>query len=623
MGIRKVTGRLVFAEEVDGAPKALHNMRVELWDLDLKSNHAIASGFTDLDGTFALTYDPETVGQTWFQKPDLVLRVMDRDYHYTDDDQPEDRWELVAAFKRSTSFPPSAAEVDFGTHSVGYWEYENPNKKEAVAFSPRVAVIEGEVPQVFRTGRQLEQIAVAARHMPIYGAGMMANAKDETLPKIGPMNEAFPKNLTREMDEEAADSDDYLCQLVLSGFNPCLLQKGEGEGQLYQDFSWKGLSQDGVHFAPDTRANFRLDGGELTLESIIVTKRTPGDDMAASCAAYDEPVTYTAADEAWKGAKRLFRVNYFLFGEIVTHLSGTHLNIEQYIIPLRRNVHKSPIARLLNPHFYGTVTVNFGANGLLISSEGLIPQTSAVTPTSVGVISSRSFTTYNWKGWSPRLPLCDSHRYAHLAELYWEFIGDYVAGFFKTHDAEIRAHWAEIHRMSQELVAHAAAYEAQDGAAYYDGSEINTPDKPHPDRGEAGPSAISPVTTSDVASDEDLANLQQVCRYLLHLTTFQHTWVNDTQYDIGGEVRFATLGVSGDLTDPEVLNGPIEKQVRPYDALQHPFYTYMLTMTRYGYIMRNEDNDMSLDLRQRLASRQSEFKKLGLDVRYIRSRINT
>lgn len=622
MGTRTVKGRLVFAEEVEGAPKPLHNMRVELWDLDRKSNSPVACGFTDLGGAYALTYDPDCGDETWFQNPDLVVRLMDRDYHYTDDDQPEDQWGLIAAFHRSSSLPAPEDVVDMGTESVGYWEYENPDRKGAIAFSPRVAVHDGETPQPFRTGRLLEQTTVAARYMPVFGAGMMANAKDKSLPKIQPMNDAFPPNLTREMGPEAADSDDYLCQLVLNGFNPCLLLKGEAEGQLYQEFSWKGLSQDGIHFAPDTRANFRLKEGVLTLESIVVTKRTPGDDMAASCAAYDAPVTYTSEHPAWTGVKRLFRVNYFLFGEIVTHLSATHLNVEQYIVPIRRNVHISPVARLLNPHFYGTVAVNLGANGLLIAPQGLIPQTAAVTPTSVGVIASRSFTTYNWQGWQPRAALCDAHRYAHLANLYWEFIGDYVADYFKAHDAEIRANWPEIHRMSQELVAHAAAYEPQDAGLYYDGREINTPDKPHPSRGETA-SAVSAITTSDSASDEDLSNLQQVCRYLLHITTFQHTWVNDTQYDIGGEVRFATLGVSGDLTDPDVLAGPLEKQVRPYDALQHPFYTYMLTKTRYGYLMRNEDDDISLNLRERLAKRQGDFSALGLDVRYIRSRINT
>jgi hypothetical protein len=570
-----------------------------------------------------LTYDSDEVAPTWFQKPSLVLRVMDRDYHYADDDQPADQWELIAAIELSSSLPPDGEKVDLGTHAVHYWEYEDPNKAGATAYSPRVAVIDGEVPQAFRTGRQLEQAAVRARCEKTYVEGMKANAGNEDLPKIAPMNEAFPKNLTRELGDEAADSDEYFCDLVLSGFNPCLLQKGESQGQLYQEFSWKGIEQDGVHFAPDTRANFRFDGGNLTLESIVVTKRTANENMAASSAVYDEPVTYTAADEAWNGVKRLFRVNYFLFGEIETYLSATHLNVEQYIVPLRRNVRKNPIARLLTPHLYGTVEVNRSANGLLIAPDGLIPKCSAVTPTSVAVISSRTFTTYNWKGWSPRTPLCDSHRYARLARLYWSVISDYVADFFNAHDAEIREHWSEIHHMSQELVAHAAVYEPQDGASSYDANEINTPDKPHPERGEAGPSAISPITTNDVPSDQDLENLQQVCRYLLQLTTFQHTWVNDTQYDIGGDVRFTTLGVSGDLTDPEVLNGPIEMQVRAYDALQHPFYTYLLAMTRYGYILRNEDNDMSLNLRQRLASRQDEFKDLGLDVRYIRSRINT
>jgi lipoxygenase len=621
MGTRTVKGRLVFAEQVEGETKPLHNMRVELWDLDRKSNSPVACGFTDLDGSYALSYDPDCGDETWFQKPDLVVRLMDRDYHYTDDDQPEDEWELIAAFHRSSSLPAPGEEIDMGTQSVGYWEYENPKREGAVAFSPRVAVHDGEVPQPFRTGRLLEQATVAARYMPVFGAGMMSNAKDTSLPKIQPMNDAFPPNLTRELGQEAADSDDYLCQLALNGFNPALLRRGEEEGLLFQEFSWKGLAQDGIHFAPDTRANFRLKDGALSLESIVVTKRVAG--AASADAAYEEPVTYTSADPAWKGVKRLFRVNYFLFGEITTHLSATHLNVEQYIVPIRRNVHRSPVARLLNPHFYGTVAVNLGANGLLIAPQGLIPQTAAVTPTSVGVIAQRSFTEYNWAGWSPRQPLCEAHRYAHLANLYWEFIGDYVSDFFKANDDEIREHWPEIHRMSQELVAHAASYEPQDASLYYDGAEINTPDKEHPERGELGPSAVSAITTSDTADAPGVANLLQVCRYLLYITTFQHSWVNDTQYDIGGEVRFATLGVSGDLTDAAVLEGPLEEQVRPYDALQHPFYTYMLTKTRYGYLMRNEDDDVPLALRQRLADRQADFKALGLDVRYIRSRINT
>lgn len=621
MGKRTVKGRLVFSEQVAGADKPLHNMRVELWDLDRKSNRPVACGTTDLEGAYALSYDPDAVDATWFQKPDLVVRLMDRDFHYTDDDRPEDEWELIAAFHRSSSLGAPGDEVDMGTHRVGYWEYENPERKGAIAFSPRVAVHDGEVPQSFRPGRILEQSTVAGRFMPVYGAGMMQNAKDKSLPKIGPMNAAFPPNLTREMGAEKADSDAYLCDLVLNGFNPCLLMKGEEEDQLYQEFSWQGLEQDGIHFAPDTRANFRLKGGELQLESIVVTKRVPGG--AAADAAYQEPVTYTAADPAWNGVKRLFRVNYFLFGEITTHLSATHLNVEQYIVPIRRNLHLSPIARLLGPHFYGTVAVNLGANGLLIAPQGLIPQTSAVTPTSVGVIAQQSFPTYNWAGWRPRPALCEGHRYAKLAELYWAFVGDYVAEFFKTNDAEIRAHWPEIHRMSEELVAHAAAYVDQDGSRYYDAGEVNTPDKDHPQRGELGPSSLSAITTSDTADEAGLANLQQVCRYLLYVTTFQHSWVNDTQYDIGGEVRFATLGVSGDLTDPGVLNGPLEEQVRPYDALQHPFYTYMLTKTRYGYLLRNEDDDVPMELRERLAARQGEFKALGLDVRYIRSRINT
>jgi len=123
-----------------------------------------------------------------------------------------------------------------------------------------------------------------------------------------------------------------------------------------------------------------------------------------------------------------------------------------------------------------------------------------------------------------------------------------------------------------------------------------------------------------VADDGGIDNLKQLCRYILFHTTFKHSWVNDRQFDIGGEVTFASLGVVGDLTGGAVLEG---KAVPPDEALLQPFITYLLSYTRYGYIIRNEDDDMNPDLIAILKNNRDRFEELKFNIRDIRSCINT
>lgn len=149
--------------------------------------------------------------------------------------------------------------------------------------------------------------------------------------------------------------------------------------------------------------------------------------------------------------------------------------------------------------------------------------------------------------------------------------------------------------------------------------EINSSDKLHP-RVNGVEVALSPVTTSAHADAEGLANLQELCVYLLFNTTFKHSWFNDLQYAIGGETEFATLGVTDDISNMQVDE---HKVVPPGEALEHPFITYILNYTEYGYILRNEDDDMNPDLIKALLSNKDKFKKLDYDIRSLRSCINT
>ena len=58
-------------------------------------------------------------------------------------------------------------------------------------------------------------------------------------------------------------------------------------------------------------------------------------------------------------------------------------------------------------------------------------------------------------------------------------------------------------------------------------------------------------------------------------------------------------------------------------SIEHPFITYILNYTEYGYIIRNEDDDMNPSLMRAILDRRQDFADLKYDVRGLRSCINT
>lgn len=601
MQTRKVKGRLFFFEKIAGLDKPLHNMDVELFDRDLVADDFLANGVTDLDGYFELEYDPSGAG--FLDQPDLQLKVMYvKSLTYDHQGEVSFNHAVAACFNGPDNVTDPV--FDFGDLHVPYWEYENPEEPGKVAFTPRVAVINDEVPQSQRFGMRVAQTLAYLRHLPTFKQHKLINKFDKDKPTLDYIEHYYPGNLTRRMEVREPGlslSDGYFADLVLNGFNPCQLKKADN-GEYYVAFKWDGYEQDGRHFAPNTTAFFTLEKDEFKVSRIVLCKRLHGE--ASSHARYREAKTYRPGDgEIWERVKRLFRINLFVYGEVSTHLGETHLNLEQYIVPIVRNVRKNPIAQLLAPHFYGTVAINKGANGLLITADGLVGSTAAVTPTSMGQLVRDAFAGYNWCGFKPRKVICSSHRFAIMGQMFWEVVCDYVAWFFAQHQAEIRANWVEIHRMSVELMAHSLPYMNQNDEQWYDTNEINTADKHHPTV-DGVPLAITPLTHSDIASDADMANLKQMCNYLIFFSTYKHSWVNDSQYDIGGNIDFATLGVIHDITNLEI---PSDKAVDPYDALNHPFITLFLSSVEYGYIMRNEDKDIHPQFSSRLAKIRDQF----------------
>ena len=611
---RKVKGQLVFSVSISGRDKPLHNMEIELYDLDLVGDDFLARGRTDREGRFELTYDSRDAGR--FDEPDLVLKVVSPEWTYDKQGNVEVTNRVIACFDAGDDI--TDAVFDFGVRRIGYWEYEDEEDESKVAFTPRVAIVNGEVPQDQRCGLKMTAATVAAPVLPRFAKHKLINKFDQNAPSPETLADDYPENLTRRMDREQPGSsrtDAYLCDIVLNGFNPCLLKRGE-DNDFFVDFRWDGYEQDGVHFGPNSTGYFRLADDRLTLDRILIQKRVGGD--ANAHARMRRPKNYTAESPVWDRIKHIFRVNYFFFGEAITHLAGTHLNLEQYAVPLMRNLRLNPVARLLFPHYYGTVSINKYANAILIDENGLVGSTSPATPRSVAQMVRDSFAQFNWYGWKPREAVCSSHRFATLSQLYWSVLSDYVDWFFAENDAGIRQHWHEVHLMSRELVAHAVPYHDQQDTVWADTNEVNTADKPHPVI-DGVRVAVSPITHSDTVDDAGLENLKQMCRYLIFHATFKHSWVNDSQYDLGGDVLFATLGLIDDITNAEIDHA---SGVRASDALNHPFITSILSSVKYGYIMRNEDRDIHPKLQELLVARKQAFREQAFNIRNIRSTIN-
>ncbi len=610
---KKVKGRIVFSKKVNNQVKPVAGAFLQLWDLDVIENDFLNSGYTNENGEFEIEYDPKK-GSRWNDTPDLVLRFLDREYGYDKLGQPISNWFVVQSFHAGDNI--TADIFDFGELQVAFWGYEDKEDLNGVNFTPRVAIIDGKAPQAQRSGRTNEQIRTGLKHFLSHRKDTLISKFSDTHPTNPEIEEDYPPNNTRKLKEEAR-SDDFISYMTLNGFNPCMFKKGAEPDTFYVDFKWNGLEIDERHFAPNTTANFKLQNDKLQLESIALQKRLGGETSAH--ALYRDSKLYTSTDAEWERVKRIFRCNYFAFGEVASHLSETHLNVEQYIVPLRRNLLHNPIARLLLPHFYGTVDVNLAANDILLSTNGLVQKCSALTENSVKKLCRDTFGTLNWYNWKPRQPLLKGHNFAHISLLYWDVLNAYVSGFVKDNLPMIKKHWSEIRRMSEELVFNSLPYLELPGDQFlYDLSEANTKDNPHPYiNGKF--SAISPVTQRDIPDNEDIKNIIQFCCYLLYQATFKHSWLNDLQYEMGGEVEFATLGITDDISNLRIDASTV---VPPDQALEHPFITYILNYTEYGYIMRNEDDDMNPTLMKHLVGRNADFKKLGYDIRSIRSCIN-
>ncbi|MBI3269045.1 MAG: hypothetical protein HYZ53_08480, partial [Planctomycetes bacterium] len=265
---------------------------------------------------------------------------------------------------------------------------------------------------------------------------------------------------------------------------------------------------------------------------------------------------------------------------------------------------------------------NTGGDKVAWGPPGAITKFSAMKTQPLQERVRRLSGSADWMHWKPREPISAHHVYAQAAGLYWTVLTEYVDRFFNQYREGILAHWLEVRRFTQDLVGHSVPYvpaPADPGIAPIDKNETDDPSLPREEI--AGVKrAVRPVTRTETADgSKDLENLKQLCRYIIFHATFWHGWVHDRQYDEGGEILYASMGMrNGSLapeSDPSIAP-------TPYEATMSLITIAVGCWTQYGYVLQNEDLNIPPMLVELLRARSGEFAQIGFDISKLWSRIN-
>lgn len=613
--LSKVTGKLVFGD----TQKPLHNIELELWDRDIGSpGDYLGVGTTDYNGEFTIYYDPSKAG--FLDAPDLELRLLDNRISFDNDNEIVSTYRIAYTIKGGDNV--TQKEYDFGTRTVPYWLYKPDSHFARLFFSE----LEG-TPDDYSVGRTLNGYDAASSLVPVKAKHVITNTLNPNEPTLKEIQADYPPNLTINLDRQNPGytrSDEYFVARVLNGMNPALFKRNKNNpNQLKVTFNWDAYEKDDDHDLHNVEAFFELKEGKLVVTAITVQSRYP--DSFAPYSALKDPVTYKPTDgDKWLQAKRIFRTNSFFAAEMTEHYIKAHLQMEQYTIATFRNLRKNPVRLLLYPHVKSLVNINQRADEVLVSpTVGLVTTNGPLTPASVVQVCKEQMASFDWKGWQPRQPLCEAHTFAKIANLYWQVLTEAIDNFFQSNQEDIIAEWAEIHRLSDDIIEHSVAYQPlpelkDDEYEWYDRHELDKPGIPRVTVN-GTVKATRPITTTDQPSASDLDNLKELVRYVIFHITFWHSWVNDAQADEGGEIFYNSLalrgGSFGSEDDPAIAPNTLESTNLIY-------MVNVLTAIKYGYILKNEDDDVVLELRTALARYKKEFADLNYDVGNIRALIN-
>ncbi|AFY82199.1 lipoxygenase family protein [Oscillatoria acuminata] len=182
------------------------------------------------------------------------------------------------------------------------------------------------------------------------------------------------------------------------------------------------------------------------------------------------PVFTPLKGESWMVAKTILQMANVNYLELVSHLGQTHLVIEPFVLATKRILPRTHRLRLLlDPHFEGTVLINYGAHKTLIAPGWDVDKLLASTIENDGLIAVKGAQShlhnFNEVSFPKLLASRGVTNSAQLPEypyrddglLIWNALHEWVSDYLRlcyTSDAQIVAD-ADLQSWAKELVSDA------------------------------------------------------------------------------------------------------------------------------------------------------------------------
>lgn len=663
-----IVGKLVHAGHVDeNAP--IRNMKVIFWTRSwLLQWRKLSETRTDENGNFVLGYNLRSA-KRWMVFT-RKFEVHQTEYRYSKDGNKSYHYTLF----HSQTIPGSdlvGMRYDLRAIQLFFWEYRTDTQ------IPRTAIKDHDrdAPQYYSQGR-LD--AIREQLIPIeltklkHLAAIAENPNSITVKDI---QADYPDNITVAMERKVPGitrSDIWFGLRMMNGMSAATFEP-DADGFYWT--RWYGacdynISKRRQYASPSVRIRFRLhtDGVMMPDEIHLIGP------LNASETDRHETRVYTPSDkDQWLQAKRIARVTAALSNEVDDHFTGTHLTTEQFAIAAYRNLQLSPIAALLFPHLKEVALINHSADSILLGpkiphkprsmmrdggfllwvqdaidralnklafeSGGYIPQATAYTSEALASRTQDLLGVQDWKTWQPMKPLSDRHIFPRAQQCYWDILGEYLDTFFEENKSKIKEHWHEIHGFSNDLVKHSVPVflsdknldllDPQDKAfaeerlRWYE-KRYHFDSRQPRDTIKGELKTLSPITHSREFSEQDFIHLKEASRYIILISTFLHSFVNEHQYDDIGEVLYSSLGLRFGSDCAGVMSPENDDNIAPdlTRSTQMMWFSNLLSRTEYGLIVRNEEGDVNPTLIKLLKDQADLMKLYGMPIENIESRTN-
>ncbi len=183
----------------------------------------------------------------------------------------------------------------------------------------------------------------------------------------------------------------------------------------------------------------------------------------------ENPPVFTPLDGSnWMVAKTIVNMADSNYHELVSHLGRTHLFVEPFVLATKRKLDANHHLRiLLEPHFEGTILINYGAHKSLIATGGKVDELLASTIEDDRVLAIKGAKSYlrnfndvmspktlrsHGVGDSAQLP---DYPYRDDALLIWDAIHTWVGAYlsiYYTSDQQLLED-KDLQNWAQELVS--------------------------------------------------------------------------------------------------------------------------------------------------------------------------